>query len=104
MMCRVCGGRFDDQELSPVYDRHPYGDGYAYEQGDISCPDCGADLVQEGYCKGCGEEVPHLELEEGLCRMCVEETMDSLEWMWGALSLHQRMWACANTEWMTTNG
>jgi len=104
MMCRVCGGRFDDQELSPACDYHPYGDEFAREQGDLVCPDCGAGLVEEGYCKECGEEVPDMELEEGLCRVCVEETKESLEWMWGTLSPRQRMWAYANTDWMTVNG
>ncbi len=103
MMCRVCGGRFDEDDMMPVCDSHPYGDGYACEQGEFTCPDCGASLVQEGYCKECGEEVPHPELEEGLCRLCVEETKESLEWMWGMLSPCQQMWAQANTEWMTAN-
>lgn len=101
MMCRVCGRRFYDEELMPVYDVQPYSESGVREMTGFECPDCGASLVEDGRCRECSESVPQGELEEGLCRVCVEETRQSLEWMWGMLSARQQAWACANTDWMT---
>ncbi len=100
MMCRVCGGRFDDRDVAVSGQRVAYGDGYVTEETGYDCPNCGAALSVEGYCRECGDEVPQNELEEGLCRLCTEETKESLEWMWGMLSPSQKAWARSHEYWM----
>lgn len=94
MMCRVCGGSFEETELHTAFDAIPYGEGIVEQETNLCCPECGSqELCEEGYCCECATEVPSQELEDGLCRVCVEEAKDTLEWMWGMLSAAQQHWA-----------
>ncbi len=101
MMCRQCGGRFERSELGVVRDMHPYGDGVAEEVMQAVCPDCGADeLYEEHGCVQCGEEWSSAELHDGLCRLCEEELLETLDWAWMMLSPAQKRWASEHTAWM----
>lgn len=101
MMCRQCGGRFERSELSVTHDLHPYGDGVVEEMMQVVCPDCGADeLYEEHGCAQCGEEWSSSELEDGLCRLCIEELLETLDWAWTMLSPAQKRWAAEHTAWM----
>lgn len=101
MMCRVCGGRFEPQELRTAYEAVPYGEGVCDCPAEAVCPDCGAAAVCEEYgCAQCGEEIPSAELNDGLCRLCVEDLHETLDWMWEMLSPVQKRWATEHTDWM----
>ena len=102
MMCRDCRAVFDADDGCAVYDRVPYGEREVHCDAGIVCPQCGSTNVDEEHeCRQCERECSSHELDEGLCRLCVEETTEALGWLWNSLTPAQRAWACEHTEWMT---
>lgn len=101
MMCRVCRGRFEPGELGTVCDTYPYGDGVCEQVTTVVCPDCGSDEIVEMHCCAeCNGEFDETELRDGLCRVCEEELLQTLDWAWAMLTPAQKVWATANTAWM----
>lgn len=101
MICRECAACFDLDECATVAESMPYGDGYARELQGVLCPQCGSSRVdEERVCSSCEQVCSPHEMEEGLCRLCVEETTQTLEWMWDMLSPAQKRWAGEHTDWM----
>ncbi len=101
MVCRVCKGRFEPEELGLSKDRYPYGDSYCEQVTAAVCPSCGSsDVVSTRCCTECGGDFETESLHDGLCDMCKEELMQTLDWAWSLLSPAQKRWAAANTLWM----
>ncbi len=101
MICRECHTPFDADDGDDRMERLPYGEGYALYCAGVACPHCGSEQVEEEReCSHCEQECSQDELEDGLCRLCVEETIESLRWLWSSLTPAQRVWASEHTEWM----
>lgn len=101
MMCRACKASFEPEEVGVVCDEYPYGEGVVEQVTNAVCPNCGADeLVDEGCCMECGGEFEAAELQDGLCAVCREDLLQTLDWAWTMLSPAQKTWAAANTAWM----
>lgn len=74
LLCIDCRNVFDDDELEVVYEKHPYGDYYAYEAWGV-CPRCGSsNCVEARQCHGCGEycESDDLQLSDDDNLYCAE--------------------------------
>jgi len=103
MICRECQMPFDAEDSEAVFDRVPYGESDVYACSGTVCPHCGSEWVEdERMCLHCEQEYARSELEDGLCAMCVEETVESLHWLWNSLSPAQQTWASEHMEWMET--
>ena len=65
-ICETCGEIF--AEPNTIYERHPYGEGFA-EEAWSACPNCESTSIAEAKkCERCGEWVA--ELEDDLCECC----------------------------------
>ncbi len=103
MICRECAAHFETYECARVCDTTPYGDGCVDALSGMACPLCGSTQVDVACeCAVCEQEFAPTELEDGLCRLCAEETSQSLSWMWDMLAPAQKRWACEHTAWMDT--
>ena len=68
-ICEDCGSVFDEPKI--VYERHPYGMGYATEAFGI-CPHCkSSNFDTAKRCSRCDEYVA--ELHDELCDICYED-------------------------------
>ena len=71
-ICNICGEVFEEPEV--IYERRPYGMGYAEEEFWV-CPHCKDTDIQEAErCESCGEYFA--ELEDGLCEYCYSDMYD----------------------------
>ncbi len=101
MICRECASRFDLCDCTVVSEAMPYGEGGVVVPQGACCPQCGSPRVdEERACAVCEQECAAHELEDGLCRLCAEETTQTLSWMWDMLSPAQKRWAGEHTDWM----
>ncbi len=102
MICQECRAVFCAEDGCATVDRMPYGEATADYVGGVTCPQCGSENVEDEHeCRQCEQECSSCELEDGLCRLCVEETTESLKWLWNSLTPAQQAWASEHTEWMT---
>lgn len=103
MMCHVCKGCFEPEEVGVVRDEYPYGEGVCEQVTTVVCPHCGSEeLTDERCCEECGGAFDELDLVDGLCGVCREELLQTLEWVWAMLTPAQKQWAALNTAWMET--
>ncbi len=101
MQCRACGIAFEAGDGERYTERHPYGESEAEQVMGMLCPNCGSeDVWEEARCEECGEEYAASDISDGLCRVCLEQTRQDLEWCFGTLSKAQQRWAAAHPEWM----
>ena len=80
-ICLNCCAVFDEDEIiSRVIDRHPYGESYAPEYG-CCCPECLSHEIEKAFkCDRCGEYYPiesrNWRDNEQLCDNCEEAAQD----------------------------
>lgn len=68
-ICFDCEQIFEEGKT--VYERHPYGMGYAEEKWWV-CPCCSSSNIDEAKkCEHCGEWVA--ETKDGLCDICWDD-------------------------------
>ena len=101
MMCKVCGERFLETDVSRGYEEYPYGEAQVRACIHSCCPSCGSqELCEEGVCVQCGEEVNEADMVNGFCRFCAEELEQTLEWILSMLTPAQIRWIAAHPEWI----